>query len=149
MMKRCIIKMLLLCAVFVVEMSAQTTNPVPGNAQAVAPKCSVVTAKDDCVDSIERPQYPGGNKALLQWIQDSVVWKVVKHPSLEHEHASFRVVVAFKVDRRGVCKDFEMKRSIDPYIDKLILKEVKKIGPFIPATQKGKPIEASYNLSSG
>lgn len=92
----------------------------------------------DVVD--ENPCFPGGNGAMLDWLS-----KNIHYPSgCACIHG--RVVVSFFVEPDGSLSDIELVRKVDPVLDEEVLRVVKAMPKWRPASHNNIPIRAKYTL---
>jgi len=88
------------------------------------------------------PQYPGGDAALLKFLQDNVVYpKIAQDKGIEG-----RVNVRFVVKPDGSIDDVEVVKGLDPSCDKEAIRVVKKMPNWIPGKQNGNPVYVFYSL---
>lgn len=83
------------------------------------------------------PQYPGGESALMDFMYDNL-----EYP--KESNADGKVYVCFLVTADGTVKDAEIKRSLDIYCDKEVLRVVGKMPRWIPAKLNGVNISSYY-----
>lgn len=92
----------------------------------------------DVVD--ENPCFPGGNGAMLDWLS-----KNIHYPS-GCASIQGRVVVSFFVEPDGSLSDIELVRKVAPELDEEVLRVVKAMPKWIPASQNNKPIRAKFTM---
>lgn len=84
----------------------------------------------------QMPQFPGGQAAMMKFIADSL-----RYPSVSCEHRiEGRVVVQFVVDCEGNILNPLVVRSVDPLLDREVIRLVKLMPKWIPGRQNGKPV---------
>lgn len=88
------------------------------------------------------PVYPGGQKALMAFVSDRVIPKLVKADST----ITGTMVVNFIIDKKGRCKDFKVYRSNGSRFDKIIIREMKHMKRWTPCMQQGRPVSMRYNV---
>lgn len=88
------------------------------------------------------PVYPGGNKALMAFVSDRVIPKLMKVDST----LTGTMVVSFVIDKKGSCKDFKVYRSKGSRFDKIIIREMKHMKRWKPCMQLGRPVSMRYNM---
>ncbi len=88
------------------------------------------------------PVYPGGQKALMAFVSDRVIPKLVKADST----ITGTMVVNFIIDKKGRCKDFKVYRSKGSRFDKIIIREMKHMKRWTPCMQQGRPVSMRYNV---
>ena len=86
------------------------------------------------------PQFPGGDKALMEFIK-----KEVRQPD-EAKDVKGKVVIRLTVEPSGELTHFEVLRSVHPALDKEALRVVKKMPKWIPGSIYGKLVAVKYNL---
>ena len=92
----------------------------------------------DAVD--EHPHFPGGNGALLDWLSKNI------HYTSGCASIQGRVVVSFFVEPDGSLSDIELVRKVAPELDEEVLRVVKAMPKWIPASQNNKPIRAKFTM---
>ena len=92
----------------------------------------------DVVD--EHPHFPGGNGALLDWLSKNI------HYTSGCASIQGRVVVSFFVEPDGSLSDIELVRKVDPVLDEEVLRVVKAMPKWRPASHNYIPIRAKYTL---
>ena len=90
----------------------------------------------------EKPQYPGGEKALLAHFSKSMSYTMSRPPSI----ITGIIVIGFVIDKDGTIKNTQLLRSMEDELDKKALRFVKKMKPWQPATLEGEKISAEYIL---
>ena len=86
------------------------------------------------------PQFPGGDKALMEFLK-----KEVRQPD-EAKDVKGRVVIAITVETSGELTHFEVLRSVHPALDKEALRVAKMMPKWIPGRICGKLVAVKYNL---
>lgn len=90
----------------------------------------------------EMPIYPGGDKALREFITNNV-----KYPEIaQKEGIQGRVYVTFVVDVDGSISKASIARGVDPSLDKEALRVVNSLPAWTPGKEKGKPVKVSYTV---
>lgn len=89
-----------------------------------------------------RPQYPGGDIALLKEISSSVRYP---QPMAEQDICGI-TMVQFVVNPDGKVGDITVLTSQSPMFDNEAKRVVRGLKDFIPATRNGKPVECTYTL---
>lgn len=88
------------------------------------------------------PQFPGGESALLQFINKSV-----KYPVIAQENGiQGRVIIAFVIEKDGTVADAVVVRGVDPSLDREALRVVNAMPKWSPGKQRGKPVRVKYTL---
>ena len=89
----------------------------------------------------EKSQYPGGEVALLSWINSNVIY-----PTLAQEEGiEGLVIVSFIVEKDGSISDVKVSRGRHPDLDREAIRVVKKIPEkFKPAKIEGEVVRYKY-----
>ena len=140
-----ILLLVMTCSMSVI---AQTSKTAQNNDQPVAlPSMNegdTITEREftgkvyDVVD--EHPHFPGGNGALLDWLSKNI------HYTSGCASIQGRVVVSFFVEPDGSLSDIELVRKVDPVLDEEVLRVVKAMPKWIPASHNNKPIRAKFTM---
>ena len=99
------------------------------------------TADSLFVDDEQPASFPGGQEALLAFLDQSV-----RYPEGYESCAQGRVVVRFTIDVDGSIVDPKVIRSLDPPLDKEALRVVGLMPKWIPAKEKKKNKRTEYVL---
>ncbi|MDR0543499.1 MAG: M56 family metallopeptidase [Dysgonamonadaceae bacterium] len=115
-----------------------TLPPTKGKVTKVVPPSSELV-----FSHVETPPcFPGGEKAMMQWINENI-----QYPKLAHEkNIQGRVIVRFVVHSDGSVGNVELVRSVDPALDEKAIQVVKKMPNWIPGKQNGKAVSVYYTL---
>ncbi|WP_159517568.1 energy transducer TonB [Sunxiuqinia indica] len=90
----------------------------------------------------EMPEFPGGMKALLKFIANTV-----DYPSVAQETGiQGRVFVNFVVNADGQVSDARIIRGVDSSLDREALRVVNKMPRWSPGKQGGHAVRVSYNV---
>lgn len=86
--------------------------------------------------------YPGGEAALLKFINENVVY-----PSIAQEQELQGVVVLrFRVEKDGSIGQIVVKKSLSKECDQAAAKVVAKLHRFVPAKQQGHPVPVWFTV---
>ena len=139
---------LLLVLTCFMGVTAQTSKTAQNNGLPVSlpstNKGDTITEREftdkvyDVVD--EHPYFPGGNGALLDWLSKNI------HYTSGCASIQGRVVVSFFVEPDGSLSDIELVRKVAPELDEEVLRVVKAMPKWIPASQNNKPIRAKFTM---
>ena len=139
---------LLLVLTCSMSVTAQTSKAAQNNSQPVplqsTNKGDTIAEREfagkvyDVVD--EHPHFPGGNGALLDWLSKNI------HYTSGCASIQGRVVVSFFVEPDGSLSDIELVRKVAPELDEEVLRVVKAMPKWIPASQNNKPIRAKFTM---
>ena len=142
------LSMLLLVLTCSMGVTAQTSKTAQNNGLPVSlpsiNKGDTITEREfagkvyDVVD--EHPHFPGGNGALLDWLSKNI------HYTSGCASIQGRVVVSFFVEPDGSLSDIELVRKVAPELDEEVLRVVKAMPKWIPASQNNKPIRAKFTM---
>ena len=88
------------------------------------------------------PIYPGGDKALLDFVAETVSYpKKAKDANITGV-----VYVSYIVNKKGKTIKVRVVRGAHPLLDKAGLKCIKKLKGYKPGTQKGKPVNVQFTI---
>ena len=90
----------------------------------------------------QKPQFPGGDAALLKFIQEHLHYP----PMAQENNIQGRVVVQFVVTKTGAVGDVRVVRGKDPDLDKEAVRVVKLLPKFIPGKMNGHAVNVWYTL---
>ena len=123
--------------------------PPEQQAQQLAASADTITTdsirpvkKDEKVlDGIveESPQFPGGDKALLEYMK-----KNLQYP--DEVCGQGRVVVSFMVEKDGSISEAKVVKSVCKEFDEEALRLVNAMPKWIPGKQLGMPVSTKYTL---
>lgn len=88
------------------------------------------------------PIYPGGEKAMLQFLAQNIKYPV----KAQEAGTQGRVHVAFTVDKKGNMAQFEVVRSVDSLLDAEALRVVSLMPKWTPGSKGGKNVNVRYTL---
>ncbi|MBR5532426.1 MAG: TonB family protein [Bacteroidales bacterium] len=98
---------------------------------------------DELYDVAEQmPCFPGGQRALLQYISDNI-----KYPEVAQEKGiQGRVVLRFIVEKDGSIGEVQILRGVDTVLDQEAIRVVKSLPRFVPGKQNDKAVRAWFTL---
>ena len=105
-----------------------------------APKPEVATKVFDVVE--EMPSFPGGNAALMSYLNSNTKYPVVA----QENGVQGRVIVSFVVERDGSISDVKVARSVDPSLDREAQRVVKSMPKWKPGKQNGSAVRVKYTV---
>ncbi len=105
-----------------------------------APKPEVATKVFDVVE--EMPSFPGGNGALMSYLNGNTKYPVVA----QENGVQGRVIVSFVVERDGSISDVRVARSVDPSLDREAQRVVKSMPRWTPGKQNGSAVRVKYTV---
>ncbi|MDD6003235.1 MAG: energy transducer TonB [Bacteroidales bacterium] len=90
----------------------------------------------------EMPMFKGGDKALLKYISENVVYpEIAKENDIQGT-----VYIGFVIDEKGKVTDVTLVRGVDPLLDKEALKVVENLPDWKPGKQSGKNVKVRMNI---
>jgi protein TonB len=88
----------------------------------------------------EMPTFPGGDAALLKYINEHAQYpEVAKENNIQG-----RVIIRFCVTSKGGVSQVSVLKGVDPELDKEAIRVVNTLPPFKPGKQGGKPVPVWY-----
>lgn len=90
----------------------------------------------------EMPSFPGGEKALMQYIKDNTYYP----KEMCEGAAQGRVMVGFVINEDGSISDVKVLRSLTPECDEVAVKIVKGMPKWNPGKQNGKAVKTKYTV---
>lgn len=108
--------------------------------------CSQIQFTEEFLKDADRvetaPQFPGGNEALMNYIQDHLVYA----DSLKAQGIKGLVLVSFKIEPNGSISEVVLKNSLHPELDKVATNLIASMPSWRPGTINGKPAAMSRKL---
>lgn len=90
----------------------------------------------------EKPEFPGGDLALLKFLSQSI-----NYPQVAIENGIVgKVTVSFVVNKDGSISDARILRSVDASLDREALRVVNSMPLWKPGKQSGRPVRVSYSV---
>lgn len=123
---------------FALPGKATTENKAKGTAPVESQK------SDDDVKTVvdKSPQFPGGEEALLKFIEDNKKYP----PSAIADKKEGLVVLSFVIDTDGNITNEKVVRSADPALDKEALRLMKSMPKWTPGEDKGEVVKVRYAM---
>lgn len=121
-----------------------TTHPDGSVTIKYGGKDMVIKAAGDDVYQVvdEMPQFPGGMKALMDYLSANV-----KYPEAAKQAGiSGRVTTQFVVGEDGVIRDVKVLRSVSPELDAEAIRVMNSMPKWEPGKQDGKPVPVRYTV---
>jgi protein TonB len=88
------------------------------------------------------PDYPGGDAARMQFLQDNI-----KYPQMARESGiQGTVYVTFVVETDGSVTDVRVLRGIGGGCDEEAIRVIKLMPKWNPGKQRGKPVRVQFNM---
>ena len=91
--------------------------------------CMSVSAQDIMIDETCPPQFPGGDAALINFLNANVKYP----PQAAQDKIEGKVIVQFMVKKTGKIDDVKVLRSVHKDLDDEAVRVVKMMPDFIPA----------------
>ena len=88
----------------------------------------------------EMPYYPGGNKALLQYVSEHLIYP----DKALRENKQGRVIIRFCVTPKGGISQVSVLKSVDPLLDAEAIRVVQNLPAFRPGKQNGRYVSVWY-----
>ena len=101
-----------------------------------------VSEGSDVPDGFEPPMFPGGERALMEFLKDNVKYP----PMAAKRKTQGRVVMTFVVDKTGKVTEIKVAKSVDIYLDTEAIRVCKLLPDFYPARQNGEPVSVWFTL---
>ena len=114
--------------------------PVAAPPPPPAPKPEVATKVFDVVE--EMPSFPGGNVALMSYLNGNTKYPVVA----QENGVQGKVIISFVVERDGSISDVKVARSVDPSLDREAQRVVKSMPRWTPGKQNGQTVRVKYTV---
>ena len=90
----------------------------------------------------EMPEFPGGEKAVLMYIAENVVYpQEAKNNNIEGT-----VYVKFVVNSEGKVENVTTLRGVDPLLDQEAIKVIENMPEWKPGYQSGKPVSVTMTV---
>ena len=126
--------------------ATETGAPSTEMPQQKAPqqKTTPAAATDKKIyDHVEQvPYFPGGEAAMMKWIQENV-----KYPTTAQEKGiQGPVIVKFIIRSDGSVDNAKVVKSLSPECDAEALRAIKTMPKFIPGKQNGSPVDVYFIL---
>ncbi|MDR3250799.1 MAG: TonB family protein [Tannerella sp.] len=94
------------------------------------------------VTAEKMPEFPGGDAALLKWINEHITY-----PTIASENGiQGRVFCEFTVNADGSVQDVIAIKPLDPNLDREALRVLRLLPKFKPGEQRGKPVRVKYSV---
>ena len=94
------------------------------------------------VDYEQQPQFPGGETALLKYLQENIKYP----PKALKDSIQGRVVVQFVVDKAGSVGEVKVVHSVNKDLDDEAVRLIKTLPKFYPGRQNGQAIAVWYTV---
>ena len=127
-----------------IEMVARTTEKFAKEMMGQVTETQIKSVPDSVVFQVveEMPDFPGGMKALMDYLS-----KNVKYPAEAHAiGAQGRVIVSFTVKKDGSIADTKVERSVNPYLDKEAMRVIAAMPKWQPGKQRGEAVNVRFTV---
>ena len=104
--------------------------------------CVSVSAQDIMIDETCPPQFPGGEAALINFLNANIKYP----PKAAQDKIEGKVIVQFMVKKTGKIDDVKVLRSVRKDLDNEAVRVVKMMPDFIPAKQNGEVTDMLYTI---
>ena len=104
--------------------------------------CMSVSAQDMVVDETCPPQFPGGDAALISFLNENIKYP----PKAAQDKVEGKVIVQFVVKKTGKIDNVKVLRSVRKDLDDEAVRVVKMMPDFIPAKQSGEVADMPYTI---
>lgn len=88
------------------------------------------------------PEFPGGKQGMLNWLRENVCYP----EEARKKKIEGRVIVTFVVNEKGRVVEPTIVRSVDPLLDKEVLRLIKQMPKWKPGEEKGEPVRVKFTL---
>lgn len=121
-------------------------DSIPDNAieidQEIPYPIKVNPSDEVFTDVDEKPEFPGGDAAMIEWISDNFNFE----PTPSDYYSVARIVVSVIVEKDGSLSDVKVIRSVDPLLDKEALRVVKSMPKWKPGRHNDERVRVRYNI---
>lgn len=94
-------------------------------------------------DALEvMPEFPGGNKAMVKFIQENVVYP----ETAKKKGISGKTFVSFTIEKDGSISDVKVLRGCDKECDAEAVRVVKSMPKWNPGKVKGQPVRVNFTM---
>lgn len=88
----------------------------------------------------DKPEFPGGDAALLKYINKNVHYPVI----CQENGVQGTVTISFVIDEKGKVTNVKSLRSPDPNLEREAVRVVKTLPNWKPGKQRGRPVKVSF-----
>ena len=116
---------------------------IEGEMPEIFPEVGEVEGESDVYQIVEQmPEFPGGVKALMQYVADHI-----KYPEEAKKAGVYgRVFVGFVVEPDGSLSGFKVLRGIGYGCDEEAVRVVKSLPKWKPGMHRGEAVRVSYQI---
>lgn len=90
----------------------------------------------------EMPQFPGGDKAMMEFIYNNIVYPA----EAKEKNIQGRVTLRFVVNYDGTVGNVKVIRGVDPLLDKEAQRVIESLPVWNPGRQGGMPVNVWYSV---
>lgn len=90
----------------------------------------------------EKPEYPGGTAALMEYVKENIIYPA----DALNGGVQGCVIVQFTVNPDGSTSDFKIIRSVFPSLDKEAIRVLSQTEKWKPGRQRGRCIPVEYQV---
>ncbi len=88
----------------------------------------------------EMPYYPGGDRAILQYISDNVIYP----DEVKNQNIEGTVIVRFCITSEGRINQVSVLKRVNPALDAEAIRVVQSLPSFAPGRKRGVPVPVWY-----
>jgi len=127
----------------VIEINAEANQETVIQDYVPVAKVEVPVEETDIFKVVEfDPEYPGGNAARMQFLQENI-----KYPQMARESGiQGTVYVTFVVETDGRVTDVRVLRGIGGGCDEEAIRVIQSMPKWVPGKQRGKPVRVQFNM---
>ena len=103
--------------------------------------CSNLSAQTTA-DKIVEPQFPGGRKELLKYMEKNMVYP----EEMRRLRKSGEVVVEFYIERSGVISGVSVVKSLTKEFDDEAIRLTRYMPRWVPGTKNGAPVRYKMTM---
>ena len=132
-----------------VKPTTASTNPVAktevvSETESTIPATTEDTGDNNIYTTVEEaPEYPNGGVAgVSKFISNNL-----RYPEYcKKNNIQGRVVVSFVINKDGSTSDYQVIKSVDPYLDKEALRVLSLMSKWKPGKQRGVPVRVKFTI---
>ena len=120
----------------------ETTVVGVATAESTDNKVTNKSTPDGLIASEHNPEYPGGEKALMEYIRNNLLYP----SNALAKRAEGEVFCTFVVSAQGDVTDVKVVSPVDPALDKEAMRVILNMPSWIPGRQNGKNVPVMFYL---
>lgn len=110
----------------------------------IQPDISNPPSENDTLQIVDvMPEFPGGQQALIQYLQKEIKYPVVSQGEMGPQG---RVIIQFVVDKEGNVVNPKVVRSVAPHLDKEALRIIHQMPKWKPGELNGTKVAVYYTV---